>query len=299
MSVSDILPACSPEDGFSDPMAQSVLNSMSAHIAILDETGVILETNRAWRAFAADNGMTDAPDTAGVNYLKICESATGDGAEDAHAVARGIRDVIEGRSDTFLYDYPCHTPTEQHWYYLRVIRMSGTDPVRLVVSHEDISALKLAEEKLHAREKELEEQKNSLEETNIALKVLLKQRESDRVELEQKVLANVKELVMPYIEKLKAARLPPREKTLVGIVDEHLQDIISPFLQRLSTANTLLTPQEIHVAAMIRDGKSSKEIADILNVSLTTVNFHRKNLREKFGLTNTPANLRSFLLSMT
>ncbi|MFH1985014.1 MAG: LuxR C-terminal-related transcriptional regulator [Pseudomonadota bacterium] len=291
--------ACRPEDGFSDPIAQTVLNSMSAHIAILDENGVILETNRAWRSFATTNGMQSHQDAIGVNYLEICDRTAGDAAEDAHAVAQGIRDVISGRMEAFLYDYPCHGPTGKHWYYLRVIRMAGSAPMRLVISHEDITALKLAEETLQQREQELEEQKNSLEETNIALKVLLKQRESDRIELEQKVLANVKELVFPYVEKLKAARLSPREKTLVGIVDEHLQDIISPFLQRLSTANALLTPQEIHVAAMVRDGRGSKEIADILNVSLTTVNFHRKNLREKFGLKNTPSNLRSFLLSMT
>jgi DNA-binding CsgD family transcriptional regulator len=291
--------ACRPDDGFSDPIARTVLNSMSAHIAILDENGVILETNRAWRAFAADNGMTSHQDAIGINYLDICDSTTGDAAADAHAVARGIRDIASGHREEFLYDYPCHGPDGKHWYYLRAIRMAGVTPMRLVISHEDITALKLAEETLQMREQELEEQKNNLEETNIALKVLLKQRESDRIELEQKVLANVKELVFPYVEKLRAARLGSREKTLVGIIDEHLQDIISPFLQRLSTANSLLTPQEIHVAAMVRDGRSSKEIADILNVSLTTVNFHRKNLREKFGLTNTPSNLRSFLLSMT
>jgi len=291
--------ACGPGDGFSDPMAQTVLNSMSAHIAIIDHNGVILETNRAWQQFAVENGMAEDMTSVGVNYVELCEAATGEDAEDAHAVAAGIREVIEGHREKFLYDYPCHTLTEKRWHYLRVLRMVDTDPPRLVISHEDITALKLIEEKLHDREKELEEQKNSLEETNIALKVLLKQRESDRIELEQKVLANVKELVFPYVEKLKAAHLRPRDKTIVGIIDEHLQDIISPFLQRISTANTLLTPQEIHVAAMIRDGKSSKEIADILNVSLTTVNFHRKNLREKFGLTNTPSNLRSFLLSMT
>ena len=291
--------ACHPDDGFSDPIAQTVLNSMSAHIAILDENGVIIETNRAWRAFAAASGMTSHHDGIGTNYLDICDRSAGDEAADAQAVSRGIRDLISGRKDAFLYDYPCHSLTQKHWYYLRAIRMTGVTPVRVVVSHEDITALKLAEEQLVDREHQLEEQKNSLEETNIALKVLLKQRETDRIELEQKVLANVKELVFPYVEKLKAARLGPREKTLVGIIDEHLQDIISPFLQRISTANALLTPQEIHVAAMIRDGKSTKEIADILNVSPTTVNFHRKNLRDKFGLKNTPSNLRSFLLSMS
>jgi DNA-binding CsgD family transcriptional regulator/transposase-like protein len=284
---------------FRDPIAQTVLNSLSAHIAIIDEKGVILETNRAWRQFAVDSGMPEDVDSIGQNYLTISEASEGEDEMDGQAVADGIRQVIRGETERFAYDYPCHSPAGQRWFYLGAVKMTGDGPVRVVISHEDITALKLTEEALKEREHQLEDQKTSLEETNIALKVLLKQRESDRIELEQKVLANVKELVDPYVEKLKLARLRPHEKTLVTIIDDHLQDIVSPFLQRLSTANSLLTPQEIQVASMIRDGKSSKEIATILNVSVTTVNFHRKNLREKFGLKNTPTNLRSFLMSLT
>jgi DNA-binding CsgD family transcriptional regulator len=182
---------------------------------------------------------------------------------------------------------------------MRAIRMSDNPPVRVVVTHEDITALKLTEEALNQSRESLTEQKQSLEEANIALKVLLKQREEDKLELEKKVLSNVKDLVLPYVEKLKNSRLKPPEKTLVEIIDTHLNDIISPLLQRLSNAKILLTPQEIQVAALVKDGKTSKEIANILNVSETTVNFHRKNLREKFGLTNKQTNLRSYLLSIS
>ncbi|MGD9302709.1 MAG: LuxR C-terminal-related transcriptional regulator, partial [Desulfobacterales bacterium] len=136
-------------------------------------------------------------------------------------------------------------------------------------------------------------------ETNIALKVLLKQREDDRVELEKKVLSNVKELVLPYVEKLKNSRLRPKDKTLAEIIENHLNNIISPLLQKFTNAKILLTPQEIQVAALVKDGKTSKEIADILNVSEATVNFHRKNLRDKFGLKGKQANLRSYLLSIS
>jgi DNA-binding CsgD family transcriptional regulator len=199
----------------------------------------------------------------------------------------------------FAYDYPCHSPTGQHWYYMRAIRMIGDDPLRVVVSHEDITALKLTEEELRRSRQAIAEREKSLEETNIALKVLLKQREEDKADLERKVLANVKGLVFPYLEKLRSARLKPREQTLVEIVETHLKDIISPFLQHMANADLVLTPQEMQVAALIRDGKSSKEIASILIVSEATVNFHRKNLRTKFGLTNKRVNLRAYLLSMT
>ena len=284
---------------FSDELARTVINSLSAHIAILDENGVILETNKAWQIYAIKNGLPETHDHIGINYLKICEATTGSEAADAGKVAQGIRAVIRGDLEEFLYDYPCHSEDGPHWYYMRTIRMAGPDPIRVVVSHEEITALKLSEEALKKSQEELFEQKQSLEEANIALKVLLKQREEDKLELEKKVLTNVKDLVLPYVEKLKNSRLRPKDKTLVEIIDTHLNDVISPLLQRFANAKILLTPQEMQVASLVKDGKTSKEIADILNVSETTVNFHRKNLRVKFGLTNQKANLRSYLLSIS
>ncbi len=283
----------------SDPLASAVLNSLSAHIAILDAEGVILETNEAWRRFANAHNPSDEIDSVGDNYITICEAATREDAEDAHQVAAGIRRVIAGKLREFVYDYPCHSPEGKHWYYMRAIRMIGDDPLRVVVSHEDITALKLSEEALRQSRAAIEEREQSLAEANIALKVLLKQREDDKADLERKVLANVKGLVFPYLEKLHTARLKPRERTLIEIVETHLKDIISPFLQQMANADLVLTPQEMQVAALIRDGKSSKEIASILIISEATVNFHRKNLREKFGLKNKRVNLRAYLLSMT
>ena len=284
---------------FSDPLAKTVLNSLSAHIAILDENGTIVETNKAWRRYAGAGEMAGEVSSIGLNYLAVCDAATGEEAEDARAVAAGIRTVIAGSRKEFLYDYPCHAPDGPHWYYLRVIRVDGVAPVHVVVSHEEITALKLTEEALRQREEELQDQTQGLEEANIALKVLLKQRENDKAELEHKVLSNVRELVFPYLEKLKGARLKAREKTLVEIVESHLNDIVSPLLQRLTSAQLVLTPQEIQVATLVKEGKSSKEIADILNVSVTTINFHRKNLRKKFNLSNTRQNLRAYLLSLS
>ena len=278
-------------------LATTVLNSLSAHIAILDGDGVILETNKAWQRFASDNAAADP--FVGVNYLAVCDAATGSGARDARNVAAGVRQVIRSEVAEFLYDYPCHSPSGKHWYYMRAIRTADREPLRVVVSHEDITALKLTEEALRQSRQTLNEQARSLEESNIALKVLLDQRDRDRLELERKVLANVKGLVLPYVEKLKGARLKPRERTLIDIVEAHLQDVISPLLQSIANADILLTPQEMQVAALIKDGRSSKEIAGVLTISEATVNFHRKNLRIKFGLRNRRVNLRSYLLSMS
>ena len=280
-------------------VARAVLNSLSAHIAILDESGVILETNNAWQNYGLHHGMGEAYDSIGVNYLQLCDAADGEGAVDAHNVAEGIRNVINGSVGEFLYDYPCHSSDGQHWYYMRAIRMPSGGIASVVISHEEITDLKLAEQALLEHREKLQEQKQSLEEANIALKVLLKQREEDRFELERRVLSNIKDLVMPYVDKLKLAPIKTSDKVLVELIDKHLQDVISPLLQKLSNINIILTPQEMQVAALVKDGKTSKEIADILSISDTTVNFHRKNLRSKFGLKNRQVNLRTYLLSLS
>jgi len=211
---------------FSEELARAVINSLSAHIAIVDKNGVILETNRAWKAYSVKNGIPEDVDFKGMDYLGICDTAEGDDSLDARKVATGIRKVINGVITEFLFDYPCHTEDSRRWYYMRAIRMSDTKPIRVIISHEDITALKLVEEALRESREELKEQKQSLEEANIALKVLLKQRENDKLELEKNVLTNVKELVLPYVEKLKEVPLKPR-KAFTG---SKVQGFKVPFL---------------------------------------------------------------------
>jgi DNA-binding CsgD family transcriptional regulator len=284
---------------FSEPLARSAFDALSAHIAILDHDGVILATNRAWQNHAIQGGLPPGHNFHGVNYLSTCDITSGGDSQDAYKVAEGIRAVISKQLDEFIYDYPCHRPESQHWFYLRVIRIPETDPVRVVVSHEEITALKLTEQALRESQEKLNDQKQGLEEANVALKVLLKQREEDRRDLEKRFLTNIKGLVLPYVEKLKNVSLKAKDKTLVEIIDTHLKDIITPLMQNLKNANILLTPQEMQVATLVKDGKTSKEIADILIVSEATIHFHRKNLRTKFGLTNTQTNLRAHLMSLS
>jgi sigma-B regulation protein RsbU (phosphoserine phosphatase) len=157
----------------SGPLAKTVINSLSANIAIIDETGGILETNQAWRDYADLNQMEGANDSIGVNYLDLCDATTGDEAKDAHNVAAGIRSVIRGEIKEFMYDYPCHGPDGRHFYYVRAIRVAGEQPIRVVVSHEDITALKLAEEALVKREKERDRLRHSLELAREVQQILL------------------------------------------------------------------------------------------------------------------------------
>jgi len=279
-------------------LARTILDSLSAHIAILDKDGYILATNRAWQEFAGANHLEMGNGEIPVNYLEVCDSAVGDSSEEAGRAADGIRAVLNGEQREFLLDYPCHSPNRKRWFYMRVTPIPGGGAMMAVVSHENITALKEAEQALRERERELEEKTMHLEETNTALKVILRQREEDKQELEERMLRNVKELVSPYVDRLKNSNIRAGSRELVDVLDRNLKDIVSPLLQRLAAAKLILTPQEVQVAQLVKDGKSSKEIAGILNVSVTTVSFHRKNLRKKLGLAKTRTNLRTYLLSM-
>ncbi len=126
---------------------------------------------------------------------------------------------------------------------------------------------KLAEQSLIQKEEELSLKSIHLEEANTALKVLLKRGEQDKSELEEKVLSNIKELALPYLEKIKMGTLDEKQRTYLEILESNLHDIISPFLKKLSSQYLNLTPTEIQVANLIREGKSTKEIAEILNIS--------------------------------
>ncbi len=168
--------------------------------------------------------------------------------------------------------------------------MSGT--------HLNITERKLAEQALQTREIELENQAHNLEEANTALKVLLKQRDEDKKEFEDKIISNVKEGIYPFIEKIKSSSLNDRQMAYMDIIKSLLDDIIAPFFSQLSSKYTNLTPTEIQVAGLVKEGKTTKEIAELLYLSAGTVEFHRNNLRKKLGLRNKKTNLRSYLMSI-
>jgi DNA-binding CsgD family transcriptional regulator len=162
----------------------------------------------------------------------------------------------------------------------------------------ELTEHKRTERVLRQRETALETRTNELEELNKALRVLLKQRDKDRTELEENVMLNVKELVLPYTEKLKARRLDAKSMAYLSVLERNLNDIISPFAHTLSSKHLSLTPAEIQIANLVKDGRTSKEMAELLNVSRRTIESHRQNIRMKVGLHGERANLRSHLLSI-
>jgi DNA-binding CsgD family transcriptional regulator len=277
---------------------QVIIDSMSAHVAILNEHGVILETNRSWQDFARENEMVEPCDSIGINYLETCEDPPGNHGEEGSAVAEGIRKVLGGELHEFLTHYPCHSPNKKRWFAVRVVPFRDDKSSHVIVTHENITPIIEIQKELEAKEVELRGERERLEETNIALRVLLRQRDEDKTRIEETIYVNVDRLVLPYLEQLLQGKLSDKQRTLAEVIDANLRDIISPFLQNLSALNMLLTPQEIEVANMVRSGRTSKEIAEVLGISTSGVDFHRKSLRQKLGLTNSSKNLRSYLLAL-
>lgn len=163
----------------------------------------------------------------------------------------------------------------------------------------DITRRKNAEDELKKHEHELESKSRNLEELNIALEVLLKKREGDKLQMEQKIVSNVRELIIPYMEKLKNTRLNVNQKAFVNMIETHLGDIISPFLNNMTSKYSNLTHREIQIANLIRVGKTTKEIAQLLNSSTATIDFHRNNIRNKLGLKDKNTTLMAYLISLS
>jgi PAS domain S-box-containing protein len=157
----------------------------------------------------------------------------------------------------------------------------------------DITGRKQAEEALVAKSRQLEE-------ANTALRILMKQMKEEQREIETKITTNIQKLVLPNLEELRGLRLNDLQANCLEIAAANLQQIISPFLQNLAVCFAEFTPGEIRVANMIRQGRTSKEIADILNTSIRNIEFHRGNIRKKLGLKNhRKASLRITLLKLS
>jgi DNA-binding CsgD family transcriptional regulator len=160
-----------------------------------------------------------------------------------------------------------------------------------------IIELKKSRQNLKERGKELEIKSRNLEDVNTALKILLKKKNEEKIEQEEKIISNLNELFLPYLEKLKKSRLNNRQMTYLKIMESNLNDILSPFVHVLSSKYLRLTPAEIQVANLVKHGKTTKEIAELLNLSPKTIEFHRGNIRNKLGIKTKKVNLRTYLLS--
>jgi PAS domain S-box-containing protein len=216
-------------------------------------------------------------------------------SEDWSGAQQTLKDNLRGRIPFYENEVRLKCKSGQwKWVLTRakiVERDSNGKALRIIGTSLDINDRKLMEIELQNRTFELSE-------TNTALKVLLNQREKDKEELGEKVLSNVKSLVEPYLKELKNSRVDQRQIVSLDLLESGLKNILSSFSGKLSSKYLGLTPGELQVAYLIKEGKRTKEIAELLNLSGKTIEDYRKNLRQKLGIRNVKVNLRTHLLSI-
>lgn len=125
-----------------------VLDSITEHIVVIDEKGEIQFVNRTWSAFGNNNACVIGDDWSGVNYIDECDKAAAMGDEFGTKAGDGIRCVIEGKKTLFYFEYPCHSPEEMRWFMMRVTPLQLKETKYFVISHQNITERKLAEEEV-------------------------------------------------------------------------------------------------------------------------------------------------------
>lgn len=135
-----------PAADLSNDFYRTVLDSLEDQLALINAQGRILFVNKSWRAFAQANGMPREFEWIGHNYLGACKAATRSGDNDAAVVAAGLEAVLSGKHEHFYHEYPCHSPSEQRWFIMRVVPVRHTGSNCFVVSHQNITQRKLIEQ---------------------------------------------------------------------------------------------------------------------------------------------------------
>ena len=265
---------------------RSLVDNAPNIIFIVDRKGIIRYVNHTVPGLEVESTLgTSHYDYAPRKYHKVMKES--------------IRKVFKTGKPA-NYEIPGVGPNgSTSWYMSQLWPLKrDTKVVAVTIMPSDFTQQKQAEEALREREAALKVRTRELEEVNDALRVLMKRMEENKKELEENVSSNVKGLVAPYAEKLRKSGLDAKQMAHLNILESNLNDITSPFAHKFSSKYSRLTPAEIQIAHLVKDGKTTKQIAKLLNLSHRTIESHRQNIRMKIGAKNRKANLRSLLLSM-
>ena len=222
-----------------------------------------------------------------------CRYAVGFGPENQFLFMQGIcrNWGAENPGQEPLADTSAGSEMQTDIHYSELVR--ANEKMR-----KELLERRATERALRDRKADLELDKANLEETNTALRVLLKRREMDKHEFEEQVMYNVREMILPYLDMLKALSTDERQQAYVAILESNLGDITKAFSRRLTLDFYHLSPSELKVATFIRQGKKTREIAALLGLSKRTIDAVRQGIRRKLRIQNKQINLRTFLMSI-
>jgi len=188
-------------------------------------------------------------------------------------------------------------------FYSHVVPTSAQGPflkeehalIRAVAEHVGGVLMHMkAEEDLRRAHEAIRREHQALQEANTALRTVLSRLEEEKREIRASILANIQKIIMPILFELEL-QVTGRQRSYVTLLRQSLQEIASPFLTQMARSHMVLTPSEIAICTMIRNGLSTKEIAQLRCISVATVRRHRENIRRKLGLRNRKANLATYL----
>ena len=217
--------------------------------------------------------------------------------DDLDRITKANQRAFETRR--FDEEYRTFNPKKGEWKWIHAISTGGTDAngwnsyVNGILI--DITEKQKAFEKLKLHEKRLENKTRDLKQMNEALAVLLKKREQDKIDIQNKVTENINQLVLPYLMKIGKPTSKSEITALIDIIRSNLNEITAGFSHQLSANYIGLSPKEIRVADLVRQGHKTKQIAQFLYLSPKTVESHRENIRKKLGIKNKKINLQSYL----
>jgi DNA-binding CsgD family transcriptional regulator len=184
-------------------------------------------------------------------------------------------------------------PPEDEGPFLREERLL----LDTIAEHIGKTAVRISgEQELMELNKQLTVERKALQEANTALRAVLERIEEEKMDIKKNVQANVEKILMPILHAL-SLELPRSQKKYVEILRTNLEEITSPFINHLSRRFLSLTPTEIKICQLIRNGMRTKEVAQIQGVSMATINRHREHIRRKLDIVNTDVNLATYLQS--
>jgi|GEM_PF-5444689 PAS domain S-box-containing protein len=259
----------------SDENYRMLVETTSDFILVMDLEGIVVYINQAVKNIA--NGFK----IEGRHITDIIPA----GQIDRHK--EQLRKRREGIDDRWNYQADVVCPRG------RIIHLDITSTL-LKNKGMPSGVLFVAKDKTH--QKQVQKQ---LEDYNTALKVLLQHRDEERKTLGSTILSNIKEVIMPCLERLKKSKVNSAQKTDLELLESRLKSIMSPFSDALSSTHPRMTNQEVQIVNLVMEGRSTKEIADVLHIAERTVSFHRNRIRKKLGICNKKTDLKSHLFSIS
>ncbi len=276
-------------------LSEQALDRLPAGLAYYSEDFILLKCNQAYADFLSVHTPYDREQALGMCYFDYKR-----GSEPY--MADWFRYVKEsGVSDT-RYDMELswrgRDGKEQVSYWdvhLSPVLSLSRRTQGLLMCCIDVTENHSIKRALGSQDHSMAVELRQIDELKKALRAVLGLREEDKTLTKDNLVSNVRQMVIPWIDKLKQSPMSPEQRSYLKIIESNLATLASPFCHKLSSMNQSLTTTEIQVANLVEQGKTSKEIGGLLRVSKECVDFHRNNIRRKLGLSGKKMNLKTYL----